>query len=325
MENMALTDELNKNDFRTALLKNHTFILMIILALVMIVGGSFVPALVQKGNLLNVSRLASIVGLAAIGSTIVLLVGEIDLSIGSIMSLTLVTGGLMAKSGSGTALLVTCLTGIILGVINGLLVTKLRINSLMVTLGTMSVFGGLANVVTSGQSIFLYDLPFYLSLGRGHLLGIPNPVILFLLVGIVLTILLRFTKVGKELYFTGANKRAAWISGINVNRIKLIAYAISGLTASLAGPLLSSQTNRITPIQGTGFELSAIAVAVLGGTSLIGGKGTIIGTILGALTFQLLLNILTLSGVGTYMEQVLKGFLLIVIVVVYQIVDKPRR
>ncbi|PKM81203.1 MAG: ribose ABC transporter permease [Firmicutes bacterium HGW-Firmicutes-14] len=324
MEDMVIANEMNKNNLRQALLKNHTFILFIIMACVMIIGSIFVPSLMQKDNLLNVLRLASIVGLAAIGSTVVLLVGEIDLSIGSIMSLSLVTGGLMVGYGSVPALTVTCLTGIILGIVNGVFVTKLKINSLMVTLGTMSVFGGLANVATRGQSIFLYDSPLYLWLGRGYIGGIPVPVIIFLSVGIILSLLLRFTKTGKEIYFTGANKRAAWISGININKIKITAYAVSGLTAALAGPLLSSQTNRITPIQGVGFELSAIAVAVLGGTSLSGGKGTVIGTILGALTFQLLLNILTLSGVGTYMEQVLKGFLLIVIVVVYQVVDKPR-
>ncbi len=320
-----ISNGLDDDNFKKGILKNHTFILFIILACVMIIGSIFVPSLAQKGNLLNVLRLASIVGLAAIGATMVLLVGEIDLSIGSIMSLSLVTGGLMVGYGSLPALAVTCLTGIVLGIINGVLVTKLKINSLMVTLGTMSVFAGLANVVTRGQSIFLYDSPLYLSLGRGYIAGIPVPVIIFLFVGIVLSIMLRYTKTGKEIYFTGANKRAAWVSGINTDKIKLIAYSISGLTAALAGPLLSSQTNRITPIQGVGFELSAIAVAVLGGTSLIGGKGTVIGTILGALTFQLLLNVLTLSGVGTYMEQVLKGFLLIVIVVVYQVIDKPRR
>lgn len=322
---MVTANDMVKANLRKAIMKNHNFILLTILAFIIIVGGYFVPALVQKDNLLNVLRLAAIVGLAAIGSTVVLLVGEIDLSIGSVMSLSLVTGGLMVGYGSGPALAATCLTGIVLGLINGVFVTKLKINSLMVTLGTMSIFGGLANVVTRGQSIFLYDAPFYLWLGRGHLLGIPVPVILFLFVGIVLSTLLRFTRTGKEIYFTGANKRAAWISGININKIKLMAYGVSGLTAALAGPLLSSQTNRITPIQGTGFELSAIAVAVLGGTSLIGGKGTITGTILAAMMFQLLLNILTLSGVGTYMEQVLKGFLLIVIVVIYQVIDKPRR
>lgn len=325
MENMAIATEMNDGKLWKNLLKNHTVILFIILACVMVIGGIFVPALVQKDNLLNVLRLASIVGLAAIGSTVVLLVGEIDLSIGSIMSVSLVTGGLMVGYGSGTALAVTCLTGIALGIVNGVLVTKLKINSLMVTLGTMSVFGGLANVITSGQSIFLYDSPFYLWLGRGYVLGIPVPVIIFLMVGIVLSLWLKLTKSGREIYFTGANKKAAWISGISITRIKLIAYALAGLTASMAGPLLSSQTNRITPIQGAGFELSAIAVAVLGGTSLMGGKGTLTGTILGALTFQLLLNVLTLSGVGTYMEQVLKGFLLIVIVLAYQIIDKPRK
>lgn len=325
MDNMAISQKMSRTGVGKSILKNHTVILFMILACVLIIGGIFVPALLQKNNLLNVIRMASIVGLTAIGATVVLLVGEIDLSIGSIMSVSLVTGGLMIQYGSGTALAVTFLTGIVLGIINGIFVTRLKINSLMVTLGTMSVFGGLANVITSGQSIFLYKAPFYLSLGKGYIAGIPVPVVIFLIVGVLFSLLLKYTKSGRELYFTGANQKAGWISGINTNRIKLIAYAVSGLTAALAGPLLSSQTNRITPVQGMGFELSAIAVAVLGGTSLAGGKGTVSGTILGALTFQLLLNILTLSGIGTYMEQILKGFLLVLIVVFYRVIDKPKR
>ena len=124
------------------------------------------------------------------------------------------------------------------------------------------------------------------------------------------------------MFYTGANKVAALCSGINVDNIKILAFSIAGFCAALAGPFFASQTNRITPIQGVGFELSAIAIAVLGGTDLSGGKGSIIGTVVGALTYGFLLNILSLSGVGTYMELVLKGVMLMAIVLIFQNIKK---
>jgi ribose/xylose/arabinose/galactoside ABC-type transport system permease subunit len=322
MDNITVANKVKKDSSRENIFKNQSVILILIMVCVTVIGYLFVPSMLQKNNLLNVLRLASVVGLTAMGAAVVLIVGEIDLSIGSTLSLSLVAGGLTLKYGIVPTLLVTVLTGVIVGAINGLIVTKLRINSLIVTLGTMSVFGGLAQLISHGQSVFLYKSPIYLWLGRGYIVGIPVPAVILIIVGILLTLMLVKTKLGKEIYFTGANKIAARISGIEVNRIKLIAYIISGLTASLAGPLLSSQTAMITPIQGTGYEMTAIAIAVLGGTSLFGGKGTIIGTILGALTFEILLNILSLTGASTYMEQVLKGFLLIAIVATYQIIQK---
>ena len=322
-DTLTLTGEQkNKGQGFINLLSNHTTILTIILISVFIFGSIFVPAMLQKDNLLNILRMSSIVGLVAVGTTVVLLTGEIDLSVGSIMSFSLVFGGLAISSGSIPALLLTFLAGAFLGLINGLIVAKFKISSLMVTLGTLSIFGGLANILTRGQAIFLYDSPLYLMVGRGYFAGIPIPAIIFTTTAVVIYFILMNTKFGKEVYFTGANEKAARISGVNVDKIKISAYIICGLCAALAGPILSTQTNRITPIQGAGYELTAIAIAVLGGTSLDGGKGSIIGTVLGALTFVLLLNVLTLSGVGTYMEQVLKGIMLIVIVMVYHNVGR---
>jgi ribose transport system permease protein len=308
-----------------SVLSNNIYVLVGILLVIFITASIFVPAMLQISNIANVLRMASIVGIVAVGATAVLLTGEIDLSVGSIMSLSLVVGGSFVEYGSFTALLITYITGILLGVVNGLFVTKGKITSLMVTLGTLSVFGGLANVVTRGQSIFLYKTPAYLWTGRGHLLGIPFPIVLFIAFTFVFSMLFKYSKFGRDLYYTGANSKASWLSGVEVNKIKIIAYALSGFCAAVAGPLLSSQTNRITPIQGAGYEVSAIAIAVLGGTSLDGGRGKVVGTFLGALTFQFLLNLLTLSGIGTYMEQVLKGILLIAIVMVFQNVNNERR
>ena len=302
--------------------RNNITISVIIFALVLISARVFVPTIYQIMNVINVLRIVSIVGLVAIGETFILLTGEIDISVGSIMSLSLVTGGLFLNRGSLTALLISLLTGVALGFINGIAVTKGKINSLIMTLGTLSIYGGLALIIVRGQALYLYNRPMYLWMGKEYIAGIPVPVIFFIAVSCISYGFLSFTKRGHYLFYTGANKVAALCSGINVDNVKILAFSIAGFCAALAGPFFASQTNRITPIQGVGFELSAIAIAVLGGTDLSGGKGSIIGTVVGALTYGFLLNILSLSGVGTYMELVLKGVMLMAIVLIFQNIKK---
>jgi ribose/xylose/arabinose/galactoside ABC-type transport system permease subunit len=292
--------------------------LLVLLVLVLAVGGILVPHVFQVDNITNVLRSSAIVGLVAVGMTFVMITGEIDLSVGSIMSLSLVMGGLFLDQGSGVALLATALAGLVLGAINGLAVGYGRIDSLIMTLGTLAIYGGIANVVARGQAVYLYDSPAYTWTGKGAVIGLPVPLLIFLLVCLAGALLLGLTKLGRDIYYTGSNPVAAWYSGVNVAGTKVFVFALSGVLAALAGPLLSSQTNRITPNQGLGFELAAIAVAVLGGTALAGARGTVVGTLIGALIYGFLLNILALSGVETYTEQVLKGCLLIVVVLLFQ-------
>ena len=234
------------------------------------------------------------------------------------MSLSLVIGGQFTDEGSGVALALTGLCGLVLGAINGIAVGYGRVNSLIMTLGTLAIYGGLANVVARGQATYLYGSPAYTWTGKGDLLGLPFPLVLFLLVCVAGTVVLVLTKTGRNIYYTGASPVAAWYSGVDVARTKTLVFAISGMLAAMAGPLLASQTNRITPTLGVGYELSAIAIAALGGAALDGARGTVIGTLIGALIYGWLLNILSLSGVETYTEQVLKGCLLIVVVLVFQ-------
>jgi len=300
------------------ILRKNITISLIILMTVLICGLIFIPSIFKIMNVINVLRIVSIVGLVAIGETFVLLTGEIDISVGSIMSLSLVTGGIVLPFGAITALLISYLTGVLLGAINGYAITKGKINSLIMTLGTLSIFAGLALVASRGQAVYLYDYPIYLWMGKGYIASLPVPVVFFIVFSLIGFAFLTFTKKGRYFYYTGANKTAAYCSGVQVDNIKILAFSMAGFCAALAGPFFASQTNRVTPIQGVGFELSAIAIAVLGGTDLSGGKGNIIGTIIGALTYGFLLNILSLSGIGTYMEQVLKGGMLIAIVLIFQ-------
>jgi ribose/xylose/arabinose/galactoside ABC-type transport system permease subunit len=301
-----------------AFINADSALLAVLLALVLTVGGILVPHVFQVDNIANVLRSSSIVGLVAVGMTFVMLTGEIDLSVGSIMSLSLVIGGEFLDAGSGVALVVTGLCGLVLGAVNGIAVGYGRINSLIMTLGTLAIYGGLANVVARGQAVYLYQSPAYTWTGKGEIAGLPVPLLIFLAVCAAGAVVLGVTKVGRDINYTGANPVAAWYSGVNVARTKVLVFAISGLLAGLAGPLLASQTNRITPTQGVGFELAAIAIAVLGGTALAGARGTVVGTLIGALIYGFLLNILALSGVETYTEQVLKGCLLIAVVLVFQ-------
>jgi ribose transport system permease protein len=301
-----------------AIAGNNVLLLLLLLTVVIIVGGLLVPRIFQPMNIANVMRMTAIIGLVALGETLVLLTGEIDLSLGSIMSLSLVTGGLALGAGSGPALAMTCLAGLCLGLINGIVVTAGRISSLIVTLGTLSIYAGLANVVAGGQAKYLYTMDAYLWTGTGSVWGIPVPALIFLAMAIACSGALAFSKVGRTIYYTGASEIAAWYSGLSVRTIKIAVFGMAGLLAAMAGPMFASQTNRITPTQGVGFELSAITIAVLGGTALDGARGSPLGTLIGALIFGIMLNILSLSGVGSYGEQVLKGALLILIVIVFQ-------
>jgi ribose/xylose/arabinose/galactoside ABC-type transport system permease subunit len=303
----------------------NLLLLAVLLLIVVVAGAWFVPTTMQSANLANVARMTAIVGIVALGQMLVMLSGEIDLSLGSVMSLSLVAGGLCLDAGSGVALAVTACTGVALGLVNGFAVTFGRVASLIVTLATMSVFAGLANIAARGQAKYLYGLDAYLWVGKGSIAGLPVPAALLLVLCAVVALALVFTTGGRALQFVGSNAVAAWYSGLSIRRVKIAAFAVAGLFASLAGPMLASQTNRITPTLGTGFELSAIAIAVLGGTALDGGRGSPLGTLLGAAVFGMLLNILALSGIGTYLEQVLKGVLLIVVVAALQAARRGAR
>ncbi|MDR0720894.1 MAG: ABC transporter permease [Treponema sp.] len=300
------------------ILGNSDFVLFVIFIVVFVVGSVLVPQMLQVINITNVIRNASIVGIVAMGATFVLLTGEVDLSVGSILSLSAVFGGIFLGSINPVLCFIfSLLLGGVLGLINGLLVSKGKITSLMVTLGIMSVYGGLALIINRSRSIYLYEVTLYQWLCKGSILGIPFPTVLFLVLTLIFAYIMNNTALGRQTYYVGANQTAAVFSGVKADNIKIIMYVISGSCAALAGPILSAQTNRITPNVGTGYELSAIAIAVLGGNSLDGGQGSILGTFIAAMVYSFLLNILTLSGIGTYMEQVLKGFLLIVIVAVF--------
>jgi ribose/xylose/arabinose/galactoside ABC-type transport system permease subunit len=189
----------------------------------------------------------------------------------------------------------------------------------------MTFLSGMAQLLTKGLPVLLYDSRLYLFLGKGTILGLPCPTVFFIVAAVIMAFLFNRTNLGRKIYYTGANARAAYLCGIRTGRIKVGAFMCTGAFSAIAGIFLCAQTNQAIHSVGNGQEMTGIAVAVLGGTAMGGGRGSVIGTVLGALIFQLLLNILALSGLGTYMELLLRGGLLVVVVIGYQIMNEIKK
>ncbi|MED1472459.1 ribose ABC transporter permease RbsC [Bacillus salipaludis] len=287
--------------------------LIILIVIVSILNPSFLEPL----NILNLLRQVAINALIAFGMTFVILTGGIDLSVGAILALSssLTAGMIVSGLDPILAIIVGCLLGGIMGMVNGLLITKGKMAPFIATLATMTAFRGLTLVYTKGNPItglgenYLFQL-----FGRGYFLGIPVPAITMIVTFVLLYIVLHKTPFGRKTYAIGGNEKAALISGIKVPNVKLIIYGLSGLLAALAGAILTSRLNSAQPTAGTSYELDAIAAVVLGGTSLSGGKGRIFGTLIGALIIGTLNNGLNLLGVSSFYQQVVKGIVIIIAV-----------
>ncbi|WLD84435.1 ABC transporter permease [Staphylococcus haemolyticus] len=289
------------------------------LILLIIVVSILNPSFLDLSNLLNLLRQISINGLIAFGMTFIILTGGIDLSVGSILALSSAFIALMITSGVDPiiALIIGVLIGFVLGAVNGLLVTKGNMAPFIATLATMTIFRGLTLVITDGNPITnLGDSYLFQLFGKGYFIGIPVPAVTMIIVFVILLIILQKTTFGRHTYAIGGNEVAAKISGIKVNKIKILIYGISGLMSALAGGILTSRLNSAQPTAGTSYELDAIAAVVLGGTSLTGGKGRIVGTLIGVLIIGVLNNGLNLLGVSSFYQQVVKGVIILIAVLI---------
>ncbi|MBN8234145.1 ribose ABC transporter permease [Halobacillus kuroshimensis] len=287
--------------------------LLVLITVVSIINPSFLEPL----NLLNLLRQVAINALIAYGMTFVILTGGIDLSVGSILALSsaLMAGMMVSGIDPILAILIGCLLGALMGAVNGLLITKGKMAPFIATLATMTMFRGLTLVYTDGNPITgLGDSYAFQLFGRGYFLGIPVPAVTMLLAFAVLWVILHKTPFGRRTYAIGGNEKAAFISGINVSRVKVLVYSLAGLLSALAGAILTSRLNSAQPTAGTSYELDAIAAVVLGGTSLSGGRGLIVGTLIGALIIGTLNNGLNLLGVSSFFQMVVKGVVIIIAV-----------
>ena len=263
-------------------------------------------------NLVNVLRQVSINAVIAVGMTVVILTGGIDLSVGAVMALSgTLAAGLMAGGLNGVlALLVCLLVGSGFGLANGSFVAITRMPPIIVTLATMGIARGLALIYTGGYPIS--GLPAWVGfIGGGKIAGIETPILIAALVYVAAWVLLERTPFGRYIFAIGGNEQATRLSGVRVARYKLLAYVISGLTAAIAGMVLTSRLMSGQPGAGEGFELDAIAAVVLGGTSIMGGRGSIIGTLLGALLLGVLNNGLNMVGTDPYIQSVVKGAIIL--------------
>lgn len=275
------------------------------------------PSFIQPSNLLNLLRQVSINTLIAFGMTFVIITGGIDLSVGSVLGLVgALTAGLMVQ---GVPAIIAIIGGIlfggILGMINGFVITKGNVAPFIATLASMTIYRGLTLVYTNGNPITGFgDSYVFQFLGRGYLFGIPFPVVIMLVVFVILYVLLHKTTFGRKTYSVGGNETAAYIAGINSNKVKIWIYGISGMASALAGLILTSRLNSAQPTAGASYEMDAIAAVVIGGTSMSGGKGRLVGTLIGALIIGTLNNGLNLLGVSSFYQQIVQGFVILIAV-----------
>lgn len=275
------------------------------------------PGFVAPNNLLNLLRQVSTNALIAFGMTFVILTGGIDLSVGSTLALSsaLMAGGIVAGLDPLLAMVLAIIAGGLLGGFNGLLITKGKMAPFIATLATMTIFRGATLVFTNGNPITgIGDSFIFKFIGRGYLFGIPFPVVVMLLCFAVLFVLLHKMTFGRKVFAIGGNEKAAFIAGIKSDRIKIAIYAISGMMASVAGIIITSRLNSAQPTAGQSYEMDAIASVVLGGTSLSGGRGRLVGTLIGALIMGTLNNGLNLLGVSSFYQQIVKGIVIIIAV-----------
>ncbi|WP_025950767.1 ABC transporter permease [Geobacillus thermocatenulatus] len=294
---------------------NRYGMLMILIGLVILMS-ILSPTFFTTGNLLNIVRQMSVVGIVAIGVTIVIITTGIDLSSGSVIALVSVVAASFAHPDTYPVIvpmLIGLGLGLLTGVINGTIISKANIAPFIVTLGMMTAARGAALLFSDGRPIGNLS-PSFLWIGQGDVLGIPVPILIFALVGVISYILLNKTKFGKYVYAIGGNEQAAIIAGVNVDKYKIFVYAYAGLLSGLAGLILTSRISSGQPTAGVMYELDAIAAAVIGGTSLAGGIGTIGGTIVGALIIGVMNNGLDLLNVSPYWQQILKGVIITVAV-----------
>ncbi len=313
---------------------------LIFLAVLMVAFAIGQPRFLSPFNLLNVMRQVSIVGLLSLGMTFVILTAGIDLSVGSLLAFCGLVAAAVAKGGLahrftvgsgeaalgygwGAAVLAAILVGTAGGFVQGFAITRLKVPPFVVTLGGMSAWRGAALLFGNGGPISGFDLN-YVWWGQGKIGPIPVPVILFLICALACHVVLRYTRYGRQVYAVGGNPEAARLSGLNVRRIILSVYVLTGFFAGLGAFILSARLNSAEAVAGTGYELTVIASVVIGGTSLFGGIGTIFGTVVGTLLIGVLLNGLVLMNVSSYIQQIIIGFI-IVLAVAFDTFAKSRK
>lgn len=274
------------------------------------------PYFLTTDNLMGVFRSFSTTAIMSIGMVMVIITGGIDLSVGSVMGLAGLVTALAFDSGFSTLTSVACGLGVGVGfgLVNGLLVTVGRLPPFIATLGTLSIGRGLMYIVTRGVPVTPDTPEIFSVIGQGYVGYVPAPVIIMLVLALVFSIIMTFTTFGRQVYATGGNENAAWLSGVNTARIKLLVYTLSGLIASIAGIISFSRFLSAEPASGFGMELDVIAAAAIGGASLAGGVGSVLGSVIGAALTGIIANGVVLMNINTYAQQAITGLVILIAV-----------
>ena len=283
------------------------------------------PHFLTVANLLNIAQQTAINAVVAVGMTYVIISGGIDLSVGSIVALAGVTLGWALQEGQPLplALGIAVLVGAGCGLINGVIVSWGGLPPFIVTLGMMSIARGAALLFTEGRPVSGFDSGFR-SLATGHVGPVPAPIVVTIVVYLLAHLVLTRTTFGRYVYAIGGNEEATRLSGVSVRLHKSVVYAVSGLMSAIAAILLTARLNSAQPIAGMMYELDAIAATVIGGTSLIGGEGSLTGTLIGALIMGVLRNGLNLLGVSSFLQQIVIGAVIIAAVLIDTVLKKQR-
>ncbi|WP_421902619.1 ribose ABC transporter permease [Maridesulfovibrio sp.] len=314
----VMSGQVKTVSIKDRLIEQKTLIALV----VMIVIVSFLnPNFFTTGNILNILRQTAINAVMAVGMTLVILTAGIDLSVGSVLALCGAIGASLIAAQMPVIVAVGAAlgAGAILGGISGIIIAKGKVQAFIATLVSMTLVRGLTLVYTDGRPIstgFTEVADTFAFIGTGYLFGIPFPIWIMAFTFGAAWYLLNHTRLGRYIYALGGNEEATRLSGINVDRIKIYVYAIAGFLSALSGLIVTSRLSSAQPTAGYGYELDAIAAVVLGGTSLMGGKGTIMGTLLGALIIGFLNNALNLLDVSSYYQMIAKALVILLAVLV---------
>ncbi|HHT09321.1 MAG TPA: ABC transporter permease [Atribacter sp.] len=319
----ALTEDKNQGLVERFFIFWDKIGILLVFIVVCVIFGILNPVFFNPLNIINVIRQVSIIGVMAVGMTLVILLGLIDLSVGSIVAFAgIIAAGFQVKWGGSLflSLVIPLLVGAGIGYFNGYVSTKGGIHPFIVTLGSMSIFRGATLLIAQGKPISGMS-PAFRFIGAGMIGPIPFPVILFLGCVIIFGIMLKRTVFGRYIYAIGGNQEAALLSGIMVDRVKILTYTILGTLSGLSALILTSRLNSGELVAGQGYELDVIASVVIGGTSMMGGEGGVYGTLIGALLIGVISNGLNLLGVQPYWQMMVKGTIIILAV----LMDRMKR
>lgn len=296
-------------------LLSRSYLLLVLLAMIL-VGSLVSEQFLTSRNALNVLSFSSIIALLAVGQFFVVLTGGIDLSVGAVLALATVVAALTMQAGfgAGPAIILTLAACAFAGLVTGTLIVHLGIPPFITTLGMMTALQGISYIIQSSSLIYIENTTFVTVLSEGSLFGIRSPVYIFVAVTVLAAVVARFTVFGRGLYAIGGNREAARLSGLPVNRSLLLTYTMSGVLAGLAGLVAAAQLYQGSSLIGRGYELDAIAAVVVGGATLMGGRGDPISAVVGVFILSIIVNIMNLMGISSEPQLVIKGAVILLAV-----------